>query len=72
MGKPTANDLLSLHWRKLGAELPDVYDYLFARCEADGQPFVMALTLVSTCAHGYTVCARCKFPPSSPNTPERG
>jgi hypothetical protein len=35
----TAKSLLTEHWMKLGAELPDVYEFLVALAVADGTPF---------------------------------
>ena len=36
----SAKQLLERHWMKLGAELPDVYEYLVANAEAEGDKFV--------------------------------
>ena len=35
----SAKHLLERHWMKLGAELPDVYEYLVANAEAEGDQF---------------------------------
>ncbi len=35
----SAKQLLELHWEKLAAELPDLYHYLVANAEAEGDKF---------------------------------
>jgi hypothetical protein len=35
----SAKQLLERHWMKLGAELPDVYEYLVANAEEEGDKF---------------------------------